>query len=310
MPQTITIILNWNNAADTLQVANELLKNHDTDIVLVDNASTDQSLQQMESFFKAENLQRSTIDNVKFGEPGNKITLIAMTQNFGFAGAINKIISSLPENNYQYVWLLNNDAIPAEQALFFLEQKMKKDKTLAFAGSIIADFYDRNKVQCCGVRYYPYFGVSKLVLKNELRSDLNSDKINNRRIDFQHGASLLVSMAAMKKIGLMDEKFFLYFEEQDWQIRAEQMGYKNELVEQSVVFHKGSMSTNASKYLFYYYYNTSAMVYSLKHNNWLQKICSGISLVIITITRTKFQSKSFIWGMKGLLEGIKIYNSK
>lgn len=310
MIHTLTIILNWNNPQDTILVAQEVLSHHNSSVVIVDNHSSDQSLDDIQAHFQKTNKgiiwQEELAGNFyNTGQP--EIFLVSMKANYGFARGINKILKAIPNNTFQFVWLLNNDAIPATNALVALETEMNKNQNLGFAGSVIVDFIDRNKIQCCGVKYFPFVGISKLVLKNKALNNLTQEEISNERIDFQHGASLLLRLDILDKIGLMDERFFLYFEEQDWQTRAMKLGYHNKLVPESCVFHKGSMSTENSKHLFFYFYNSSAIIYSLKHNNVLQILFSFLGILLITLKRTKLKAKSLIWGLKGMVNGVKTF---
>jgi GT2 family glycosyltransferase len=184
---------------------------------------------------------------------------------------------------------------------------MDEDKQTAFAGSVILDYYKPELIQCCGVKYFKYLGISKLILKNENWDKIDKSKIPIDEIDFQHGASLLVRLDLLDKIGLMDERFFLYSEEHDWQYTAEEMGYKNVLAKESLVYHKGSMGTSTKKHLFFYYYNRSAMLFAKKHSNAFIVFLVIFTITGITIVRTKFYLKSLLWGMKGLMEGLLKY---
>lgn len=312
MLHTLTIVLNWNNPEDTILVVKEVLSQHNSSVVLVDNHSSDQSLITIQDHFQNTHngiqwQEELLIDIKNTSKP--ELFLVSMKQNYGFAKAINKIINAIPKNAFQFVWLLNNDAIPGTNALVALEEEMNKNQDLGFVGSVIVDFINRDKIQCCGVKYFPFLGISKLVLKNQNLSSLSQNYISKERIDFQHGASLLVRLNILEKVGLMDERFFLYFEEQDWQTRAKKMGYFNKLVLESFVFHKGSMSTENSKHLFFFFYNTSAVIYSLKHNNRLQIFFSFYGILFITLKRTKLITKSLFWGLKGMKNGWKIFKS-
>lgn len=310
MSKTICIILNWNNASDTAKVALEVVQQHQAVVVVVDNNSTDNSLLYLSDQLQSEKVAFAMCKNeeVDFSDPLCNVYVLPFGQNYGFAGAINRVIRQILPDAFQYIWLLNNDALPAPNALYLLEQEMERDIQLGFVGSVIVDYKDRDLIQCCGVRYFPWSGVSKLVLKNKLLSGINPTLISNEKIDFQHGASLLVRFDMLASLGLMDERFFLYFEEQDWQRRAENLGYQNKLALRSQVFHKGSMSTEHSKFLFYYYYNTSAIIFSLKYNKGLVFVSSLLGIVAITLKRTRFNLKSLSWGIKGIINGFKTFN--
>lgn len=306
---TLAIILNWNNAVDTAAAALAVLREQGADVIIVDNHSSDDSKPKIAAILSREAVSTSWEDEANFSLKGRRqqCYLLAASRNYGFAAGVNKVLRHATETSYRFFWLLNNDAFPAPAALSLLKEALIQDQGMGFAGSVIADYQDRNRVQCCGVKYYPFFGVSKLVLKNELLTAVDPARLREERIDFQHGASLLLSRNILETIGFMDERFFLYFEEHDWQLRASAHGLHNCLVPESLVYHKGSMSTDNAKHLFFYYYNSSAVVFSLKHNPWPYRISSILNLVLITAVRTRLRPKSFTWGIKGLYHGIKKY---
>ncbi len=113
-------------------------------------------------------------------------------------------------------------------------------------------------------------------------------------------------MDAFRAIGLMDERFFLYSEEHDWQVRGLQHGYRTRLCAKSIVHHKGSMSTDSSKHLFFYYYCKSSVLFSRKHHAGVTAIISSAALLMITMLRTKLKVKSLKWALKGIMEAWRI----
>jgi GT2 family glycosyltransferase len=142
-----------------------------------------------------------------------------------------------------------------------------------------------------------------LLLKNRRWSTVPPEEIPYERIDFQHGASLLVRLAALSEIGVMDERYFLYFEEHDWQHRAQSLGWNNRLIPESVVHHLGSMSTQAKKHLFFFHYNRSAIIFTRSHFPPQVRVVASLLLLGITLIRSKLNFKSLTWGMKGLFQG-------
>lgn len=303
---TLCLLLNWNGAPDTIQVAEAVLAGHPADVIIADNASSDLSRELILKHFKQKLPELQWIPEQQAADTNtaDQLRLVAMDKNWGFARSINTLIKSFASGHkYQYIWLLNNDAIPADNALQSLLNVLHQNPEAGFAGSVIMDFSNSSKIQCCGLKYYPWAGVSKMLLKDQSEQLISTTTINS---DFQHGASLLVSMRVVKEIGLMDEQFFLYFEEQDWQMRAAAKGITNITVPNSKVYHKGSQSTAHAKHLFYYYYNCSAIYYARKHSSIPVLISAIIGLVTLTLIRTRFRLKSILWGLKGLRAGIKL----
>lgn len=298
---TQILILNWNGGADTVACVKSVLQYPDARITILDNDSADDSVAVIK-----EGLRDDGLLTVNVGEPFSKeakVVLLLSGKNLGFAGGNNLLMQQYMEDeNVDSFWLLNNDAV-AEPATLHAMKKVITGGNIAFAGSVILDFYKRDIVQCAGLHYYKYFGVSKMLLKNE-RWLTSGDNIPYGRMDFQHGASLLVKKEILRSIGLMDETFFLYFEEHDWQERAATAGYKNKLAADAVVYHKGSVSTSSKKHLFFYYYNRSSMIFARKHNDFFVRLCSVFLLSGVTLVRTKLNFKSLVWGFKGLAEGL------
>jgi len=104
----------------------------------------------------------------------------------------------------------------------------------------------------------------------------------------------------------MDEIFFLYSEEADWQFRAKRKGLSNVLSLKSIIYHKGSMSTSGKKDIFFYNYNRSAILLTRKNFGGIASLTSTLSLIVITMVRSKFSYKSFVAGIKGIYAGWKI----
>jgi GT2 family glycosyltransferase len=307
MTDTAILIINWNNAADTILCLKSALGMERARIFLLDNDSVDDSVDAIIAFLRSENIRFPVInapfDTVKPQE-NSKLTLIRSSRNLGFSGGNNLMLRMIrQQENLRYAWLLNNDAIADKRALDALILKMERHPSCAFAGSSTLDYYKPNLVQCCGVRYHKFFGVSKLQFKNAVWDKLSPGEIEGNHSDYQNGASLLVRMDALTSIGLMDERFFLYSEEHDWQVRGREKGYENLIAADSIVYHKGSVSTSGMKHMFYFQYNKSAVFFSRKHH-WLPvNIVATIMLLLITAVRSKMSFKSMRWGIYGLMQG-------
>lgn len=305
MKDTQVVILNWNNAPDTVECIKSVLTD-DTYIAILDNNSTDDSVIVMKGLLEKMSVGVAVIDAADINrlyELTEKVVVIRSDKNLGFAKGVNVVLREALKNaSIEYTWLLNNDAIAKENALQEMKKVIRRDEKIAFSGSLVMDYYDRDLVQCCGVKYYKFFGVSKLLLKNARWSGVDKASLPLNEIDYLNGASILVKMDVVRKIGLLDERFFLYSEEHDWQYRAEKAGYRNELAVNSVVYHKGSMSTNAEKFRFFYYYNKSAVIFSRTHYGFFMAVLASYMLVAITIKRTKLNMKSLGWGIKGIWE--------
>jgi GT2 family glycosyltransferase len=275
-------------------------------ILLIDNASEDDSVAKLQNYLKDKEVSFVTIALealYRLDDNKSRVILVLSDKNLGFAGGNNALLKyALLQKQAIFAWLFNNDAITAKDALQKMVEKMKEKEKTFIVGSVILDFDKPDIIQSCGVKYYPFLGVSKLILKGADWSKTDQKNLPLSEIDFQHGASLLVRLSLLKEIGLMDERFFLYFEEQDWQYKARDKGYGNELATESLIYHKGSVSTSNKKHLFFYYYNRSAILFARKHSNLATCIFASLMLSGITLIRARFYFKSVFWGIKGLVE--------
>jgi hypothetical protein len=307
MPVTYIIIINWNGASDTIACLDSIMTLQDTRIVLLDNASSDNSVTEIEKYLKNKSVLYASLnlsDTHIISSIDHKILFLKSQVNLGFAKGNNAMLGLIQQEGIApHAWLLNNDTVVQEQTLSAMLRKINEDKQTAFVGSVTLDYSQPTLIQCCGVHYYKYCGVGKLIMKNEEWNEEAKQRIPTERIDFQNGASLLVRMSALKEIGFMDERFFLYSEEHDWQETAKKLGYNNVLATDSVLHHKGSVATENKKFLFYYYYSRSSVLFSRKHFNIFVSLSATCMLIGITIVRTRLNPKNMFWAMKGILEG-------
>lgn len=232
-PLVFVIVLNWNGQNDTLECLQSLQKlDYDNfELLVVDNGSTDGS----------ENVLRSSFPAVHVIQTG---------ENLGYAGGNNVGIRYALSHGADYVWLLNNDTTVDPGALNALVETALGDTQIAFVGSKIY-FHDKpDQVWCVG-------GTIDLAAGGRTdhpgmgQKDVGQfDNITD--VGYVTGCSLFVSKVAISAIGLIPEEYFLYFEETDWNVLAQRMGYRTVLAPASHVWHKYS-ETGDYKDRFIYY---------------------------------------------------------
>ncbi len=310
MKNTAIIILNWNGGADTINCLKSVMPYMDAEdyLFIVDNGSSDDSIEKIHQYFfdlglalvtsKGEQL-KSSFDVSK------KNYLINNQKNIGFGAGNNVVLTQLTHlsNDFQYAWLLNNDTVAEKHTLSHLKKSLSQDQKIAMSGSLILNYPEDGLIQCSGVNYFKFIGVSKLVNKNCLIKDFNKDQ--KVHFDYLNGASMLIRLSALTRAGYFDDRFFLYSEEHDLQLRLQNKGYKLSLDCNSVIYHKLAGGTRSKKHLFYFYYNTSAVLLSKKHFSKINTFCAIFGLTAITFIRTFPSVTNFSWGIKGIIAGLK-----
>jgi GT2 family glycosyltransferase len=310
MQETAIVIINWNGWKDTVECLSSFeWPVADVHFFILDNLSTDDSVVRLENYLTGRSISYSRCGQDELGlrdDTGYPVTLVLNSANQGFAGGNNVILRYLLRTDrFSHAWLLNNDTVVKKDSLAQMLKYMEGYPRMAFCGSVVLDYYKPELIQCCGVNYYRYLGVSKLYLKDRIwmgvtPSELQAGDTSTR---YQIGASLLADMEKLRHVGLMDEIFFMYSEEADWQIRAKSLGYGNGLAPESIIYHKGNVSTVNKKHLFFYHYNRSAIILTRKNFGLFATLTATFSLAGITAIRSRFALKAMWYGLKGMAGG-------
>ena len=259
------ILLNWNGWKDTIECLESVLRlNYPSlRIVVCDNSSTDGSLERIKDWARGnlaptcdnQDLSRLVLPPVRKPLPFRELTreeaetggstyedqlvLIQNGANLGFAGGCNVgLRHALGDNNCQYFWLLNNDTIVEPDALSAMIHVTQERPEVGLCGSLNLSYYEPEFVQARGGMSYSRWtarvGGPRLSLLDRLTG-------GSERMDYVNGASMLVSRAFLEAVGLMEESYFLYFEELDWAMRARGM-FALDYCPKSVIYHKEGSS--------------------------------------------------------------------
>jgi GT2 family glycosyltransferase len=174
-----------------------------------------------------------------------RVIVSEATENLGYAGAVNawiRVLRALPA--WQAVWVLNPDTHPEPRALAELVAT-SASQGKGMVGSRIV-FYDRRHiVAMSGLRWRRALATTKAVDRNSLASLGLPRELTKTRLTAPSGVSIYATRRCLDHIGLMDEQYFLYFEDLDWGHRAQEtcgVGYAH----RSVVPHKGGTTIGSA----------------------------------------------------------------
>ena len=216
------IIVNWKQYELTINclLSLEKLEYKNFKVIIVDNESNFEKVNKIKSDF-------------------TKVEVIESKENLGFASANNIGIKYAIKNKFEYVMLLNNDTEVNKEFLTPLLNSFKNDNSLGAVQPLIMNYNNRAKVWNAGGYLNIFFGFP-----------YTNNKLNNkkRQIDWITGCCIVLKTKVIKKVGLMDEDFFAYYEDVDWSLRIKKLGYKLGVVESSVIFHHGTKSSNNSNF--------------------------------------------------------------
>jgi len=208
--------------------------NVDFDVYVVDNGSTD-----------------GTVEGLAEEFPGVKV--IANTGNVGFARANNMAIE---ESGADYIFLLNPDTLLVNNALKifldFMEEK-GNEKVGCCGGSL----YDKEMAPQIAYGNFPSleetafdaFRLKKLFPRyhrEKLRTSTENTDDAVRKVGYIVGADMFIRMSAIEKTGLLDEDFFLYFEDTELCFRMKRHGFDTVIVPEAKIIHLVAQSSSNS----------------------------------------------------------------
>jgi GT2 family glycosyltransferase len=252
MPKISIIVLNYNSWEDTIECMESLLKMTDAhfNIILIDNNSPNDSVIHLRKWLPADTLSLTDSSAANHKGPIPKITFITSAHNGGYAAGNNIglrfCLNSDPE--FEYAWVLNNDTVVHADAcanMITEIQKLQQDhpsKKFGLYGNRITHYHDPATDQ---VSYYTFSSKNATVraVKTRQPGNIMLDECDKY---YPCGASIFVSKQFLLETGLMDEQYFLYYEEPDWSIRAFRKGYTLVIFNSVQVFHKEGASAGSS----------------------------------------------------------------
>lgn len=221
MRRVAVVVLNWNGWRDTVACVESLRAQtlKPEWIVVVDNASTDDSVQAL----------RAACSDVTLLESGG---------NFGFAGGNNVGVRWALAQGAEAVWLLNNDAFAEPDAL---AQLVQTDLARPDAGLIGTRIYEVSRpgvLQCWGGGWINLWAG---------RAREFDHPVPESAIDYVSGCSLYMTKRGLERSGLLDEGFFMYFEDAELSLRYRADGWALAVADGARVSHRGGASSRPGR---------------------------------------------------------------
>lgn len=247
-PTVLILIVNWNKKDYVVRLLNSLenLNYKNYEVLVVDNDSTDDSVEVL---------------RLKFPH----IKIIKNKENLGGTGGFNTGLYYALENkdNFKYVWLLDNDAEIEPDTLYELVKVMEEDNSVGLAGSRIKDADNRDITLEVG----SFFKWNTIGVTPNLRNKrviINKEPVE---VDYVAVCSALCRIEALEKVGVMDARLFIFWDDMDWGLYFKENGYKVKAVPSSLAYHASFTERDRGALTDYYYgIRNSLLVYS-KHTN-------------------------------------------
>lgn len=245
------IIVNWNAGPQLKRCIESLGGAVDQQIIVVDNASTD--------------------DSADFLANHSGVNLIRSLENFGFAKACNL---GAQKANADFLLFLNPDAAvypeTIDKALTFMQKPSSAN--IGICGVQLVN-EDGHVARSCARFPTPAgfaahaIGLDMLFPRlGHFMAEWPHD--STRDVDQVIGAFFLVRRSLFEALGGFDERFFVYFEEVDFSFRAHQAGWRSVFLADVQAFHAGGGTSNQVKARRLFYSLRSRLLYASKHFSW------------------------------------------
>lgn len=179
------------------------------------------------------NVEANEEDGQEIQDKFPDVKIIPIADNLGYSRSVNIGIERSDKNS-EYLLILNADIVVVENAIAKLIDFMEKNKDVGMSGPQLLNF--NNTIQYSSFRFYTPMVVfyrrtpfgkmkfAKKTLDNFLMKDWDHNSIKD--VDWLMGSAMMIRREALKKVGTMDERFFMYFEDVDWARRFWENGWR------------------------------------------------------------------------------------
>lgn len=282
------ITINYNGLEDTCDLIESIPFNNEMEVIVVDNAST-----QDEASIIAERYPQ--------------VKVIRSKQNLGFAGGNNLGIKEAKSN---YILLINNDTYFKEFNIDSLIERLESSDKIAIVCPKLRFAWGNNPIQYAG-----YTPLSPITVRNQAIGFGEEDRGQYNTAHptpYAHGAAMLIKREAIDKVGLMPECYFLYYEELDWSMMFTRAGYEIWYEPACTVYHKESQTTGQNSPLRTYYITRNRLLLVKRNYKGINKYLSYIYLIGIVAPRDiiNFTLQGRLDLVKAVYRGIKTFNSQ
>lgn len=234
-PSVLVSVLNWNKAEVTLKCLESLKKlAHGAirvDILVVDNGSS-------QSEYAA--LKNSILESVaKF---------LRIEKNLGFTGGQNEALKVAMLENYDYVWMLNNDATVQSDTLLKLVDAMVADQRCGAASPVLVPEEGGRPDNAWGLVHEwksrgAFWFTSEAAARQQQQTHPASICVA--------GTAVLLRVQAIREVGLLDDRLFAYFDDNDIAVRLSNRGWHSKVVFDTTATHGLPALTDRPLYFFY-----------------------------------------------------------
>jgi hypothetical protein len=254
-------------------------------VILVDNGSTDGTVEAVHQHFP-------------------QVEIIENASNLGYAAGCNQALRRFLNSESDYALLLNNDTVVAPDMLDHLVEAALKHPDAGMLGPTIWHFDQPDHLWSAGQRCRPVTRSGQ-----PPKGDPRGETLY--QVDYLFGCGLLVKRRLLEQVGLFDERFFMYYEDQDLCLRAQAAGYRLLVVPAARMWHRVAGSTGEGSPLQKYYLARSSVLFFARHTPWpliplIVGYRLGVAVKQVVLAAQKCHWDVVLAYLRGLLDGLRL----
>lgn len=257
-------------------------------LYIVDNKSPDTSLAVSKKLAKSVSFETKFIEN---------------DDNLGVAAGNNVGIYAALKDDCDYILLSNNDVILNEKTIETLLNGTEENKADLSVPKIY--IWKTNRLWCAGGDFNKrkaqtqHFGYDK-------EDDGSYDE--TKQVNYAPTCFMLINKSVFEKVGYMDEKYFVYYDDTDFIYRTQKQGLKLYYIPSSTLIHKESVSTGKKSDFFYHYMFRNRLYFVRKHYKAGELFVFLDFLYHFTVRRIRLLNNNRLWKLiyNALKEGAKL----
>ncbi len=288
-------VLNWNSADVTLECLDSLMTTErdpsvSVHYVVIDNGSRDADYQQLVT-----------------GINHQKVKLLRQDTNLGFAGGHNIAARIALAENIDFIWLVNSDALVEPNCLDRLVALMLEHPDCGAASPVITSLENKNEIDFCGARHDWRRLESERAESVEQARQWEQE---NPRAMWLAGTVVLYRVAALRQVGILDDRLFAYYEDDEIGARLAHGGWRSLMAFDAMARHLHPANNMDHRPPYYFYlmtrnailfwrWHTPAPYRRLLHLKLLDR-----SMYLANILAGKGQHEKARACMLGLLDGM------
>lgn len=288
MSTVYIVIVNWNGQADTSVCLDSLRRLNprgcSIHTIVVDNASTDNSVSMLKKKYPW-------------------ATVLVNDENLGFSGGNNVGMRYAHAHRADFIWLLNNDTYVDPDALSLVDAFDREQVGIAGSKIYFAPGHEYH-----GDRYTKpqkgkvfWYAGGLIDWRNMYASHRGVDEVDRGQYDtvestpFVTGCSMMISRRLIDRIGMLDDKYFLYLEDLDYCMRAGRAGFALRYFPRSIVWHVNAGSSGGAGNMLHEYYQTrNRVLFASRYAGMRTKLAVWREAIGFVLSRSDVKKKAIL----------------